>query len=142
MSEQQENDALAALLEGITANSLPVVIAYLESVILDGNPGICPHCKEQVELPASHNTRVAAVRAWKELVLDKVKGNKRDRTPQEKGLDYKTALENLSRVRQEKEAAGIKSGKVVLLPETVPVKPKRGRPGKKLAEFRAKMGHK
>ena len=86
-------------------------------------------------IPASHNTRIAAVRTWKELVLDKVKGNKKDRTPEEKGMDFKKALEEVSKARQKKEDAATAAGKLVKLPE-IPPKKKAG--GLKLKPLRKK----
>ena len=141
MSEELTDKALTDFLEGKAEGSVKMMVAYLESVIQDSEPCICPECKAEIVAPASHNTRIAAVRALKELMIDKVKGNKRDRTPEEKGMDFKSALEEVAKLRQEKEAAGIKAGKVVKMPPPpVPAAPKKkSTRGHTLKEFRERQ---
>jgi riboflavin synthase len=143
MSEEQElqtveekeksfEEQLKVLVEKRSLKKLKAVIEYLEKVALDddltetkmGNMG-----KDRIpfKVPISHDTRVAAARAWKDMVLDKALSNKKvkETAVKEDELDFKKVLEGIGKELAKQKAkpqAKIIEAKVV--PE-IPIEPSK-----------------
>jgi len=111
MSEEQQEptveekekgfeEQLKALVEKRAIKKLKSVMEYLEKVALDDDLTETKMTKSgPAILPISHDTRVAAARAWKDMVLDKAIGNKKvkETAITEEKLDFKKVLEGIGK---------------------------------------------
>lgn len=111
MSEEQQEptveekekgfeEQLKTLVEKRALKKLKSVMEYLERVALDDDLTETKMTKSgPAILPISHDTRVAAARAWKDMVLDKAIGNKKvkETAVKEDELDFKKVLEGIGK---------------------------------------------
>ena len=111
MSEEQQEptveekekgfeEQLKTLVEKMALKKLKSVMEYLEKVALDDDLTETKMTKSgPAILPISHDTRVAAARAWKDMVLDKAIGNKKvkETAVKEDELDFKKVLEGIGK---------------------------------------------
>ena len=111
MSEEQQEttvdekekgfeEQLKTLVEKRALKKLKSVMEYLEKVALDDDLTETKMTKSgPAILPISHDTRVAAARAWKDMVLDKAIGNKKvkETAIKEDELDFKKVLEGIGK---------------------------------------------
>jgi len=111
MSEEQQEstvdekekgfeEQLKTLVEKRALKKLKSVMEYLEKVALDDDLTETKMTKSgPAILPISHDTRVAAARAWKDMVLDKAIGNKKvkETAVKEDELDFKKVLEGIGK---------------------------------------------
>jgi len=91
---------LKTLVEKRALKKLKSVMEYLEKVALDDDLTETKMTKSgPAILPVSHDTRVAAARAWKDMVLDKAIGNKKvkETAITEEKLDFKKVLEGIGK---------------------------------------------
>jgi hypothetical protein len=113
--DNTEEKQLQLFLRQRAEQGIPAIVKFLETIIHGREECLCPHCKGEVQAPATPQIRIAAVKAWKELVLDKVKANKRADTKEEESLNMKEALEQIARARR--DSVGLKN--------VVPIKKKK-----------------
>ena len=111
MSEEQQEptidekekgfeEQLKTLVEKRALKKLKSVMEYLERVALDDDLTETKMTKSgPAILPISHDARVAAARAWKDMVLDKAIGNKKvkETAIKEDELDFKKVLEGIGK---------------------------------------------
>lgn len=97
-------EQLKTMVEKRALKKIKGMIEYLEKVALDDNltetkMGNVGKDKIPFKVPISHDTRVAAARAWKDMVLDKAIGNKKvkETAVKEEALDFKKVLEGIGK---------------------------------------------
>ena len=93
-------EQLKTLVEKRALKKLKSVMEYLEKVALDDDLTETRMTKSgPAILPISHDTRVAAARAWKDMVLDKALSNKKvkETAVKEDELDFKKVLEGIGK---------------------------------------------
>jgi len=121
---------LKALVEKRALKKLKSVMEYLEKVALDDDLTETKMTKSgPAILPISHDTRVAAARAWKDMVLDKAIGNKKvkETAITEEKLDFKKVLEGigkeLAKQKKPKPQAKIIDVNATAIPPEIPIDP-------------------